>query len=118
MSVAQAEVNQQLELVRSEQYSDLSNKKLNEMNSTIFKMETAGISVNAGVVLLELLWMSTVFGLGYLCGGKGPFYVGKIWREQCDLITAELIWRYRVTFNADYDQNFNHELEKFAVGLA
>ena len=90
-----------------------------------FKMEIVDVSgynegllQSIGTLLLKLLWMSTILGLGYACGGKCRLVMGKIWREQCDLVTAELIWQYRTAFNADYDQNFNHELEKLAVELA
>ena len=59
-----------------------------------------------------------LFITGFLCGGVGKKLVWKMWLNKCDELTAELIWQYRVAFNADYDLNFNHELERSAADLA
>ena len=56
--------------------------------------------------------------LGFVIGGFGKRSVRKRWQKLCDAMSAELIWNYRVAFNAEYDQQFNYELEKFDNELA
>ena len=58
------------------------------------------------------------FGLGTAVGRIGKQSMQNMWSRMCDAVSADLIWRYRVAFHADYDQNFDHELRKFDKDLA
>lgn len=65
-----------------------------------------------------MLLQAMMLILGFIIGGIGKRSARNRWKRLCDALSAELIWNYKVAFNADYDQQFNYELEKFDDELA